>query len=57
MNLLALIKELQKTSVTEVSNVVSETFNIDRVRLDQLIEDLEVKGKIKRLDENFVRLS
>jgi len=56
MNLLALIKDLQKISITEVSNVVRETFNIDRARLDQLSEDLEAKDKIKRLDENFVKL-
>ncbi len=57
MNLLALIKEMQKTSIADVSNVVSETFNIDRATLDKLISDLEAKGKVKRLDENFVKLA
>ncbi len=57
MNLLAMIKEMQKTSITDVSNVVGETFNIDRATLDKLISDLEAKGKIKRLDENFVKLA
>ena len=57
MNLLALIKEMQKTSITEISNVVSETFNINRVTLEKLLSDLEAKGKIKRLDENFVKLA
>jgi hypothetical protein len=57
MNLLALIKEMQKTSITEISNITSETFDIDRAALDKLIADLEAKGKIKRLDENFVKLA
>ena len=57
MNLLGLIRQLQKTSITEVSNITSETFNIDRAALDKLIADLESKGKIRRLDENFVKLA
>jgi hypothetical protein len=57
MNLLDLIKQLQKTSITEVSNITTETFNIDRATLEKLIADLENKGKIKRLDENFVKLA
>jgi hypothetical protein len=57
LDLLALIKEMQKTSITEVSNITNETFNIDRANLDQLLADLEAKGKIKRLDENFVKLA
>ena len=57
MNLLSLIKEMQKTSITEISNITSETFSIDRATLDNLITDLETKGKIKRLDENFVKLA
>jgi hypothetical protein len=56
MDLLSLIKEMQKTSITEISNITSETFDIDRASLDKLIADLETKGKIKRLDENFVKL-
>ncbi|MCW4011245.1 MAG: hypothetical protein NWF05_11625 [Candidatus Bathyarchaeota archaeon] len=57
MDLLALIKQMQKTSITEISNVTSETFNIDRELLDKMIGELEAKGKIKRLDENFVKLA
>ena len=57
MDLIGLIKEMQKTSITEISNVVSETFNVDRPALDKLLTDLESKGKIKRLDENFVRVA
>jgi len=57
MNLLELIKQLQKTSITEVSNITNETFNIDRATLDKLNADLESKEKIRRLDENFVKLT
>jgi hypothetical protein len=57
MDLFGLIKEMQKTSITEVSNVVSETFNVDRAALEKLLSALEERGKIKRLDENFVKLA
>ncbi len=40
MDLIRLIKEMQKTSKTEVSNVVSETFTVDRPTLDKLLADL-----------------
>jgi hypothetical protein len=57
MDLMALIKQLQKTSITDLSNVTSEQFNIDRETLTKLLNDLEVKGKIRRIDENFVKLA
>ena len=57
LDLMGLIKEMQKTCITDVSNIVSETFNLIRQALDKLLVDLEEKGKIKRLDENFVRLA
>ncbi|MCW4017886.1 MAG: hypothetical protein NWF00_04300 [Candidatus Bathyarchaeota archaeon] len=57
MNLMTLIKEMQKTSLTEVGSIASETYNIPHEELDKLVSDLEAKGKIKRLDENFVKLA
>jgi hypothetical protein len=57
MDLLGLIKQMQKTSIAEISNIAGEAFNIDRETLNKLIGDLESKGKIKRLDENFVKLA
>jgi hypothetical protein len=48
---------MQKTSLTDIGSIASETFNIPREELDKLVSDLEAKGKIKRLDENFVKLS
>jgi hypothetical protein len=57
LDLLPLIKKLQKTSITEVHNVTSETFGIDRAALDKMLSDLEAKGKIKRLDDGFVKVA
>jgi predicted transcriptional regulator of viral defense system len=57
MDLLGLIKQMQKTSIAEISNIAGEAFNIDRETLNKLIGDLESKGKIKRLDENFVKIA
>jgi hypothetical protein len=57
MDLMALIKELQKTSITDLGNITSEQFNVDKEKLNQLLAELENKGKIKRLDENFVKLA
>jgi hypothetical protein len=57
MDLLSLIKEMQKTSITDLNNLINETFNIDREGLNKMLTDLEGRGKIKRLDENFVKLA
>ena len=55
MNLMALIKKLEKTSVAEIRNIASEQFGIEKDALDSLLADLEAKGKIKRLDEGYVK--
>ncbi len=57
LDLMALIKQLEKTSITEISHITSETFGIDRATLDGLLAALEAKGKIKRLDESFIKAS
>ncbi len=57
MDLVGLIKELQKTSITDLSNIASEQFNVDREVLNKLLSDLEARKKIRRLDENFVKLA
>jgi hypothetical protein len=56
LDLMGLIKEMKKTSITDLNNVVSETFNIDCEALNTMLKELEERGKIKRLDENFVKL-
>ena len=55
LNLLALIKKLEKTSIAEISGVASEEFGIETDALDGLLAKLEAKGKIKRLDEGHVK--
>jgi hypothetical protein len=55
MNLMALIKKLEKASVAEVHSVASEQFGIEKDTLDRLLADLEAKGKIKRLDDGHVK--
>lgn len=57
LDLLALIKKLQKTSITEMSHLAAEQFSVDRDTLESMLSKLEEKGKIKRLDENFVALT
>jgi hypothetical protein len=57
LDLTSLIKQLQKTSITDLNNITNETFNIDREALNQMLKELEDRGKIKRLDENFVKLA
>ena len=55
MNLMALIKKLEKTSVAEIHSVASEQFGIEKDAVDSLLADLEAKGKIKRLDDGYVK--
>jgi hypothetical protein len=55
MNLMVLIKKLEKTSVAEIRSVASEQFGIEKDVLDSLLVDLEAKGKITRLDDGYVK--
>jgi len=55
MDLMALIKKLEKTSITEISNVACEQFGIDKAALDNMLANLEAKGKIKRVDGSYVK--
>lgn len=56
IDLLAVLKKLEKVSITEVSHLVAEQFDVDRTTLDALLAKLEEKGKIKKLDESFVKI-
>ncbi|MCW4044312.1 MAG: hypothetical protein NWE94_02195 [Candidatus Bathyarchaeota archaeon] len=55
LNLMALIRKLEKASVAEIRSVATEQFGIEKDALDSLLTDLEAKGKIKRLDEGYVK--
>jgi hypothetical protein len=55
MKLMTLIKKLEKTSVAEIHSVAGEQFGIEKGAVDSLLVDLEAKGKIKRLDDGYVK--
>jgi hypothetical protein len=57
VDLMALIRKLEKTSINDIHNVTSETFGMDKATLDSLLAALEAKGKIKRLDESHVKVA
>jgi hypothetical protein len=57
LNLMTLIKKLEKTSVAEIRGIASEQFGIEKNAVDSLLVDLEAKGKIKRLDDDYVKVS
>jgi hypothetical protein len=51
----ALIRKLQKASIAEIHAVASEQFGIERASVDSLLAALEDKGKVRRLDDNYVK--
>jgi hypothetical protein len=55
MNLMALIKKLEKTNVAEIRSAASEQFGIEKDAVDSMLADLEAKGKITRLDDGYVK--
>ncbi|MCJ7559021.1 hypothetical protein MUO79_00185 [Candidatus Bathyarchaeota archaeon] len=55
LNLLRLIKKLEKTSITDIHDATLEELGIQRDAVDSLLVDLEAKGKIKRLDDGYVK--
>ena len=57
LNLMALIKKLEKTCIAEIRGIASEQFGIEKDAVDNLLADLEAKGKIKRLDDAYVKVS
>jgi hypothetical protein len=55
MDLMTLIRKLEKTSIAEIHNVTSEQYGLEKAALDNLLAALEAKGKIKRLDVSYVK--
>lgn len=55
VNLLALIKSLEKTSIEEIRQVASERFEVEKGEVDALLASLERDKKIERLDEDYVK--
>jgi len=56
VNLLALIKKLEKTSVKEIRQTASKEFGLSENEVDFLLASLEENGKIKRLEEDYVKI-
>jgi hypothetical protein len=57
MDLMTLIRKLEKTSIAEIHNVTSEQYGLEKAALDSLLAALEAKGKIKRLDDSYVKVA
>lgn len=55
INLLVLIKSLEKTTVEEVRQVANEQFGIGREEVDALLDSLEREKQIERLEGGYVR--
>lgn len=57
LNLMALIKKMEKTSIAELRRVANEQFGIEKDTLDSMLADLEAKGRIKSLDAGYVKVA
>jgi len=55
VNLLALIKRLEKTSVDEVRHVAKEEFGIGEEEVNALLDSLEREKQIERLEGGYVK--
>ena len=56
LNLIALIKKLEKTSVAELCVIAGEQFGIEKDVLESLLANLEANGKITRIDESHIKV-
>lgn len=56
MNLIALVKKLEKASVAEICSVARDQLGIEKDVVESLLADLEARGKITRLDEGYVKV-
>jgi hypothetical protein len=57
MDLMTLIRKLEKTSIAEIHSVTSEQYGLEKAALANLLAALEAKGKIKRLDDSYVKVA
>jgi len=57
LNLMALIKKMEKTSIAELRRVANEQFGIEKDTLVNMLAELEAKGKIKSLDAGYVKVA
>ncbi len=55
INLMALIKELEKAKTEDIYRVAKEQFGIGKEEVDALLTSLERKGQIKRPEEGYIK--
>lgn len=55
INLLAMVKELEKARIWEIYRVANEKFGIEKEEVDALLTSLEKRGKIERPEEGYVK--
>lgn len=55
VNLLALIKRLEKTSIEELRQLANEQFGIGKEEIDTLLDSLEKENRIKCLEGDYVK--
>jgi len=56
LNLMSLIKKLEKISIEELYKAASEDFGLSAEEVDALLASLERDGKIRFLEGNYVKL-
>jgi len=55
INLMALIRELEKAKTEDIYRVASERFGIGKEEVDALLTSLERKGQIERPEEGYIK--
>ena len=55
MNLLGLIKRLEKTSIKEVCQVAGERFGIGEEEIKGMLDSFEKEGRIKLVEEGYIK--
>jgi len=56
LDLLALMRKLEKTSIEEVCQIASEEFGIRRGEIEVLLANLEKDGRVKRVGDGHVKV-
>ena len=55
INLLAIIKELEKVKTEDIYRAANEQFGIGKEEVDSILASLEKRGQIERLEEGYIK--
>jgi len=55
INLLAIIKELEKARTEDIYRVASEQFGIGKEEVDSILASLEKRGQVERPEEGYIK--